>query len=257
MASERAVWEIGGSDAPAIGLTGGFRLFVAGRAVAVPHSAEKVVAFLALAARPVSRGRLAGTLWLDAREPLAAKSLRTALWRLNRVGVGVVSTYDDMVELAAGVPVDVSELIRLANRLIQRPIPPDAMAGLSELLERRDLLPDWDEEWVVVDRERYRLLRLEALESAAEELLAQGRLADAVVVASAAVHSEPLRESARRLVVSAQVQQGNLAEAIRSYRDFRRLLRAEFGLDPSPAMTRLIEPLQNGRHPRDSSVTRH
>jgi DNA-binding SARP family transcriptional activator len=220
-----------------------FRLRVAGHTFNLPHSVEKVVAFLALAGRPVSRARLAGTLWPDTRDLLAAKSLRTALWRLHRAGAEVVSTYEDRVELVPGVPVDVRELTMLANLLLQRPIPAGALGGLSELLEQQDLLPDWDEDWVVVDRERFRLSRLEALESAATELLTLGRLAEAVIVASAAVESEPLRESARRLVVRAQVEQGNLAEALRSYRQYRSLLRAEFGLHPTPAMAARTTPL--------------
>jgi DNA-binding SARP family transcriptional activator len=242
-------------SAVALQLTGAFELRVCGRAVAVPHSVERVAAFLALAGRPVSRSRLAGALWCDSREPQAAKSLRTALWRLHRFAGDVVAAHDDRVALAPGVPVDVSEMIELAHRLVRRPISEEALALLPALLERGEVLPDWEDEWVVVDRERYRLLRLEALESAAAELLEQRRIADALVVVSAVVHSEPLRESARRLVVLAQLEQGNVAEAVRGYRQYASMLAREFDLAPSPAMTRLVAPLVGGGRRRDDAVT--
>jgi DNA-binding SARP family transcriptional activator len=226
-----------------LSLTGAFELSVSGEVVTVPHSAERVVAFLALADRPVSRPRLAGTLWYESMENQAAKSLRTALWRLQKLESGLVSTRDDRLELSSAVLVDINELTRLAQKLIQRPIPDEVLVKLPMLLDRRELLPDWDDEWVVVDRERYRVVRLEALESAATELLSRHRHADALIVASAVVQSEPLRETARRLIVRVQLERGNMTEAIRCYRQYRQLLRQRYGLEPSPAMAQLVEPL--------------
>jgi DNA-binding SARP family transcriptional activator len=239
--------------ATSLSLIGTFALLVSGRAVAVPHSVERVIAFLALAGRPVSRSRLAGALWDGSQELQAAKCLRTALWRLHRLGGDLMSTRDDQVALSADVLIDLRDMTRFAQRLIGGPIADEALSHLPALLDRSELLPDWEEEWVVVDRERYRLLRLEALEAAASELLRRHRLSDAVVVANAVVHSEPLRETARRLVLRVQLEQGNIAEALRGYRQYRSLLRKEFGLEPSAAMTRLIEPLAP-RRSRDSTV---
>jgi DNA-binding SARP family transcriptional activator len=244
MGREPASRDGGDGRAPAeLGLTGAFELSVSGRVVTVPHSAQRVIAFLALAGRPVSRARLAGTLWCESLEVRASKSLRTALWRLQRFGHGVVSTRDDHLALSPAVRVDFNEMTRLAHMLIRSPVPDEALIRLPMLLEGRELLPDWEEEWVVIDRERYRLLRLEALDTAAAELLGRHRLADALVVATAAVQSEPLRETARRIIVQVQLEQGNMAEALRCYRQYRRLLFQEYRLEPSPAMSQLVEPL--------------
>jgi DNA-binding SARP family transcriptional activator len=72
-----------GIDGGAAGLTltGEFQLVIGGRQSWIPHSAERVLTYLALADRPVSRARLAGALWRDESGERAAKSLRTALWR--------------------------------------------------------------------------------------------------------------------------------------------------------------------------------
>lgn len=222
-------------------LTGEFELVISGRQSWIPHSAERVLTYLALADRPVSRTRLAGALWQDGSGERAAKSLRTALWRIRQAGADLVLAHDDRLRLYPGVTVDVTDLTSLAKRLIHQP-DPGSLARLPLLVECAELLPDWDDEWVAADRERYRLLRLEALERAASALMERRQLGDALIAALAAAQAEPLRESARRLVVQVQVAQGNMAEAIRSYCGYQSLLRAELGLEPSHVITELIQP---------------
>jgi DNA-binding SARP family transcriptional activator len=227
-------------------LTGEFELAIAGRNVTVPHSAERVLAYLALTDRPVSRSRLAGTLWSDSSEIQAAKCLRTALWRLHRVDVDLVSGGRERLRLSPVVAVDAVDLADLARGLIGEPTP-TMLGELPRLMEHTELLPDWDDPWIVADRERYRLLRLEALESAALAFLGQQRLGDALVAALAATHSEPLRESARRIVVEVEIAQGNIAEALRSFHEYRRLLRDQFGVEPSPVLEQLVAPWRRAR----------
>jgi DNA-binding SARP family transcriptional activator len=233
-------------DPHAAGLTliGEFELLINGRQLRIPHSAERVLTYLALAGRPVARTRLAGVLWGDGSDQNAAKSLRTTLWRIRHAGANLVLARDDRLRLRQDVTVDVIDLTDLAIRLIHQP-DPRALARLSVLVECVELLPDWDDEWVVADRERYRLLRLEALERAASALMEGGRLGDALIAALAAVQAEPLRESARRLVVQVQIAQGNAAEAIRSYREYQSLLRQELDLEPTRLMDQLIQPLNH------------
>jgi DNA-binding SARP family transcriptional activator len=232
---------VSSSAAAALTLTGEFELVISGRLFTIPHNAERVLAYLALVDRPVSRTRIAGTLWQETSEPRAAKSLRTALWTLHRAGADLVSTGDDRLRLHRNVVVDVAELTDLAKTLIHEPTA-EALDKLPVLIEHVDLLPDWDEEWVIVDRERYRLLRLQALESASQALLERQRWGEALLAALAAVHSDPMRESARRLVIQVQLAQGNIAEALRDYQEFRCLLLEEFGVEPSAAMHKLVAP---------------
>jgi hypothetical protein len=156
--------------------------------------------------------RLAGALWADGSGDCAARSLRTALWRIRQVGANLVLARDDRLRLYPGVTVDVTDLTNLALRLIHQP-DPGGLSQLPLLVECGELLPDWEDDGVVADRERYRLLRLEALERAALTLMERRQLGDALIAALAAAQTEPLRESARRLVVQVQVAQGNVAEA--------------------------------------------
>jgi DNA-binding SARP family transcriptional activator len=228
-------------------LTGEFELIVAGSRVVVPHSVERVLAYLALTERPVSRAKLACTLWVDASEQRATNNLRTALWRLGRVCGRLVSADPDRLVLSSDVRVDATELSDLANRLIHQPhIDPTDLRDVPYLVARAELLPDWDDGWVVADRERYRLLRLEALERAASVLIGRRCLGEALVAALASVQTEPLRESCRRLVVAVHVAEGNIVEALRSYEEYRTMLWDELGIEPSRLMRALIEPLSPG-----------
>ena len=60
---------------------------------------------------------------------------------------------------------------------------------------------------------------------------------------TAAVETEPLRESAHRLLVKVYLAEGNWGEALRQYRVFCSGLRDGLGLRPSTQMEELVRPL--------------
>jgi DNA-binding SARP family transcriptional activator len=223
-------------------LSGDFELVVAGQKVALPHALERVLAYLALAEHPVSRTRVAGTLWADVTERRAISNLRTVLWRMDRIDPMLVARIEGRLALGRYVDTDIKELGRSIRRLIVRKDDEadDEHIDLARLIHSDEILIDWDDDWLVADRERLRLLRLEALERAAESLLLHGELSQALEVAIAVTAAEPLRESARRLMAEIQIGQGNIAEVLRGYDDFRNLLRSELGLEPTPALEAIV-----------------
>lgn len=231
-----------GSVTCRLALTTEFELVMSGRYVGLPHSVERVVAYLGLASGPVLRVKLAGALWPDAPDALAGRSLRTAIWRLHQANLPIVEVHDERLALAPMISVDVADLFDLARRLIHAPSE-DVLDRLDMLVDRSEVLPDWDDEWVVADRERFRLIRLEALERGAEWLIGRAEFGRALEAALAAAQTDALRESAQRLVVRIQLAEGNVAEALRTYDEYRALLGDEIGVEPSPAMRSLLEPL--------------
>jgi DNA-binding SARP family transcriptional activator len=104
-----------------------------------------------------------------------------------------------------------------------------------------ELLPGWYDDWVLLERERLRQLRMQALEAVAARLAFLGRHCEALEAAYAAVRAEPLRESAHRTVVRVHLAQGNLAEALRAYDFFRTMVEDELGVPPTEQMTRLVQ----------------
>jgi DNA-binding SARP family transcriptional activator len=212
--------------------------------VTLPMSVQRLLAYLALRGRPLQRVHVAGTLWLDATEEHANGCLRTALWRLRRLDDAIVRVTSTQLGLSQLVAVDVRETTKRAVEILSgRGVGDDAVFALAHSGE---LLPDWYDDWVLIERERTRQLVMHALERLSADARAGGRFAEAAEAALAAVSFEPLRESAHRLVVEAHLGDGNLGEAIRHYRLFARLIRAQLGLEPSQQMKALIAGLPNG-----------
>jgi DNA-binding SARP family transcriptional activator len=205
-------------------------------------SAQRIIAFLALHERPLQRVYVAGMLWLDKPEERAFANLRSTLWRLHQPGYTLIEANGREVRLAPEVRVDFHEGVRLAHRLL------NGSTDRADLdVDWRplagELLPDWYDEWVFLERERYRQLSLHALEALSERLAAARRFGAALEAALAAVAGEPLRESAHRALIRTHLAEGNIAEAIREYRYFKQLLHDRLSLDPSPAMEALVEGL--------------
>jgi DNA-binding SARP family transcriptional activator len=224
-------------------LLGSFSLFQGGRRLDLPYSSQRLLAFLGLRGSPLLRARIAGTLWPDTHETRAHASLRSALWRANRCGCDVVVAFGARLALAPHVDVDVRAIETLAHNLITAtlPLPEEATLVVDEL--SADLLPDWYEDWLELERDRLDHLRLHALETLTDALLGAGRIEEAGEAALAGVAIDPLRESAHRALIRVHLAEGNVAVALRQYETFQRLSRERLGLAPSERMDELIRPV--------------
>jgi DNA-binding SARP family transcriptional activator len=232
---------------PEISLLGGFSVSVQGAPTPVSLAAQRLVAFLALNGRRLTRGFVAGNLWLDKCEERAAANLRSALWKLRQLDPPLVTVTRTHVELAS-VLVDLHDAQRLIQRLLDE-VTNLTEADLEPAILSLDLLPDWYDDWVVVERERLKQLRLFALERQCAELSARGAYGRAVAAGLCAVSAEPLRESAHRALISAHLAGGNWNDALAQYRTYASLLHDQLGLWPSDAMTTLIADFVNVREP--------
>ncbi|MFF7550617.1 BTAD domain-containing putative transcriptional regulator [Streptomyces canus] len=112
-----------------------------------------------------------------------------------------------------------------------------------------DLLQDWLDEWVVVEREKYRQIRLRALETLCRRFTEAGERASAIEAGLSAVAADPLRETAQRVLIQAHLAEGNLSEAVRQYRTYARLLDAELGVEPTAALTALLPAAARAHQP--------
>lgn len=225
-----------------IQLLGSFGVRHDGEVVRLPMSAQRVIAFLAIRSHPMLRLHVAGSLWLDSPEERAFANLRSALWRIHRSGIVVVDSGGGTLRLAPGVRVDLHDATALAHRLIGS-VPMGAGGDVDWLPLAGEVLPDWDDDWALVEREHFRNLSLQALESLCEHLTAQGRLRQALEVGLAAFSREPLRESAHRLLVRIYLADGNPFDAIRQFRLYRDLVRSRLGIEPSSQMLELVHGL--------------
>jgi DNA-binding SARP family transcriptional activator len=235
----------------ALALLQGFRLELDGGAVELPLGTQRLVAFLAVHNRPLQRLFVAGNLWIDSNEEHANANLRTALWRLRHLGYRIVEATRSHLALAPSVSVDLHESTARARRVLRHE-DPSPVEDVQAVLLAGDLLPDWYDDWVLIERERFRQLRLHALETLCDDLAADGSYAAAVEAGLACVAAEPLRESAHRALIRVHLAEGNAVEAVRQYRLYRALIGDELGLAPSAEMQRIVAALPIG----DGGVTR-
>jgi DNA-binding SARP family transcriptional activator len=224
-------------------LLGGFRLAFGGRDVTLPVGAQRLVAILALHGR-VSRSRLAGTLRPDTPEQRALGSLRTGIWRVNQVAPSLVVTTGGQVDLDGRAWVDVRVLVN-RSIAIMRGDEID-VSELSTGIPHGELLPDWEDAWLLDERERLHQMRLHVLERIAERFADAGQFGLAIEVVLSVLRADALRESAHRALVRIHLAEGNLGEARRAYAACERLLRRELGVTPTAAMTSLLEELPAG-----------
>jgi len=236
-------------------LLGAFDLESDGEHVEVPLGTQRLICFLAFqGGRHVRRSYVSGSLWPDAEEPRAQASLRSTLWRVPICGkLPIVSATSTDLWLSPELEVDLTLATDRGRQLLDLhstdPNRIDPMAELGAFTS--DVLVGWYDDWLDVERERFRQLRLHVLDELGELLLRAGRYADAVEVGLAALAADSLRESAHRLLVRAHLSEGNLSEAMRQYRICASVLGRELGVRPSAAMEQLIsEALATNASPR-------
>jgi DNA-binding SARP family transcriptional activator len=225
---------------PVLSVLGGFRLTSGGTPVALPTNAQRVLGFLALNDTGHQRHVLAGRLWTDASQERAQANLRTAIWRVRQTMPGVVDCSRDSVSLNSTVTCDYRWMLTLAERLLHRVLPPADLRQVPFGLLACELLPGWDEDWLLIERERHRQLRMHALEALSVQLTDIGEFGLAVDCAYAAIAIEPLCESAIHALLRACLAEGNRAEALRQFHRFRDLLADQTGLRPSSQLMDLM-----------------
>ena len=222
-----------------VGLVGGFRATDTHEGVvALTPLCERLVTFLALRGSS-PRHYLAFRLWPDHSEEQASGCLRTALRRLPRPGGdSFVQADRTTLRLAVHVDVDVHHRYAEAAAWTDAAGPP---AGLAIDGFTADILTGSYDDWAIIERERFRQMRLHLLERISARATRAGRFPEAITAALHAGRGGPLRESAHRCLVRAHLAEGNLDEAMRQVATYLAELDAA-DLPPwlSPAMTDLL-----------------
>jgi hypothetical protein len=233
-----------------VSVLGSFTLTRDGATVPLGVDARRLVAYLAVHPRPQERAALAADLWSGVGTGAAVRLLDETVDALDVPGL-LDGDRQGPLALAADVEVDLAEAMRLVRNLPEMPVDPRPDLALLSA----DILPGWTAAWIAVERERFRQLRLHALEELSLRCSAAGRYTEAVEVASIAVKAAPSRESARRALIEAHLAEGEVAAAVAVYDEYKELLRSSVGpaptglenmLPPSPAwpVLRVRRPVQ-------------
>jgi DNA-binding SARP family transcriptional activator/streptogramin lyase len=213
---------------------------------------RSVLALLLLHANEVVPSeRLIDQLWGDAPPPTAAKTVQVYVSQLRK-SLRNGEPDGPLLTRGRGYVLHVRpgelDLERFERALAagRDALDADAPARAAELL--RDGLALWRgppladfayEPFAQAEIARLEEMRLRAVEQRIEADLALGRHADVVGELEALVAAQPLREGLRRQLMLALYRCGRQAEALDAYRDGRRLLVDELGIEPSTALREL------------------
>lgn len=197
------------------------------------RKAWAVLAYLALAERPVARTRLAALLFGDANDPLGA--LRWTLAELRRaLSISDALRADPLeLDLPPGAIVDV---IALSSG------EPDPDLARGELLEGIDQGAGAAfDAWLLVERRRQAGVCEAVLRDAALRTLASGAALDAAALASRALALDIFNESAHELLVRCLSRAGEIGAARHHANACEVLFRRELGRVPDARVRRAAD----------------
>ena len=230
-----------GPDADEAVLLGSFSLAVDGSQIPIRIHAQRVLAYLSLVqplSWSISGAGLAERLWGDVPIERSQASLRTALWRIRQADPWLIRVTRETVRLDDAVEVDVRRTLDqgrlVAGNRDLRPRDTDVYTL------RGDLLPGWDEDWILLERERIRQVQIHALEALAHWLCSHGRHLEAIEAAFAAIEAEPLRESAHAALIDVFLAEGNVAQARHQLERYAAMVWSEMRVRPSDELTRRV-----------------
>jgi len=220
----------------------------------LPSGSQRLLVFLALRGRPVSRTVVAGIMWPDVTAQHAADSLRSTLARLDRLTRAGITLASAELGLGPDVSIDYVEARSLALRLLDAdaPLIVGDLAAAAIATLSRDLLPDWADDWIAAEADDWRHLRASALEALALRLLDAGRHAEAEGAARAAIRIDPLRETPRAVLIRIHLAHGNQSDALVAYAEYGALLHAELGIEPTARISDLVHGIRNPMAPGNS-----
>ena len=208
---------------------------------------RSVIAMLGLDAnRTVSADRLIEGLWGEDAPPSAAKMVQNYVWRLRSVlgddsGAEILTRgrgYELRIDPDA---VDARRFERLleAGRAARNGPSTDAAREALALWRGPPLADVADEPFAASQIRRLEELRLEATELAIDADLAVGRHAEVAAEIEGLIAEHPLRERLHGQRMLALYRCGRQAEALEAFRDARRVLVEQIGVEPGPELRRL------------------
>lgn len=211
-----------------------------------------LLAYLALHPKRVhTRDEIAELLWPGSDDVSSRRNLRQALHSLKQVleppsipAGSVLKISQTGISLNQdGIETDTAEMEQLAAAAKSE------LAGSRklELLKsaiafyKGDLLPGFDDLWVMNERFRMEDLYLSSLKLAVKECIGQGLIDDAIQFLRLAVAKEPLDEALHKQLVSQYLAANRPRRALEQFEEVAQLLEAELSCQPDSELLALAE----------------
>jgi DNA-binding SARP family transcriptional activator len=213
--------------------------------VAIPPRCMQLLAYLALRPGASARAAVAAALWPDELDSAARSNLRRHLHLLRRA-LPEIAGLDWLHDTGGSIGWNdaAPASIDLAAFLSQIDDPQTRRAALD--LVDGDLLAGYDDEWLVIERERLRSRYLEGLLDETVSLRRDRDFSGAVLYAERLLAADDLREDAVREIITARYEGGDRGSALATYERFAARLTATLGVAPAPETQALAAALRAG-----------
>ena len=202
--------------------------------------------------RSLSREMLADIFWGDSGETKARSCLSTAIWRLRSLlepegvarGTYLVTTVPEEIGFnrdsdywldveAFESAINVSR-VALDEPDLASPVSGNLISGAATAIQLygSDLMEGFYDDWVLVQREKFRSYYLTGLLRLMRYSEEQGALEQGISYAQKILEAEPLREDVHRDLMRLYLADGQRGLAGRQYKICKDLLESELGVPP-------------------------
>ena len=210
------------------------------------RSVQALFFYLACRQRLVGRDQLAELLWPDRSQEQGRANLRVAVHRLRRDFDPYLLITRQSLAFQPGAP------IALDVARFESAFAAGDLAGATALYQG-DFLAGFYldesaefEQWMLLERERLRILGLTAFQQRIAQLSEGGQADDAIHTAQRLLQLDPLHEPTHRQLMRLLAQSGQRSAALAQYESCRRLLATELDVPPDAATTALAEEIREG-----------
>lgn len=222
------------------------------------HQGRIAFAALAIERRPLAYDELADIVWNE-RPPAQWKpALAAVVSKIRRLVTGIGLDGAAIVGSAGGtyalsVPPDTWIDLEDAMRRLDRAegsvrhgelVEATRDATVASSILRRPLLPGIDVLWLDEVRRRHADALFRCSVTLATAWIELGDQQLAATAATTAISIDPLRETAHRLLIDAELRRGDRGAALRAYARCEEILADELGVAPSPETQALARRLR-------------
>lgn len=201
------------------------------------------------------REYLAELFWRGSSTVKQRSALNSAIWRIKRQlgdidGIDLVCKgHTVFLQLARGVKVDAKELAEIVHSIsLNEPMNEGVADRLRQALNdcKAPFLDGVNSDWVLTERERLFNIQIRGMIILMHWLGKQRRYEDALEIGRRLLTADPAREAAQCEVMLLYVLNGQRAQALRQYLEFRSWLKRELDIEPMPETEVLHEYIRKG-----------
>ena len=218
---------------------GGLKIVKDGKPISPPpYRTYALLSFLLLREKlPIKRERLGGVVYSNLHGDKIRGRMSDHVWLLKKhlPSFPILATAEDISLEKSSIWIDVHAFRESASQT------DDPLSEKFIDLYQGELLPEMYDDWIIVERERWRSHYLWALRKLVDTLIKENKFSRATSRAENLLREEPYDEGVVRMLMEIYTKVGRRGAALATYEKFQILNIEEFGLEPEAETKKLYE----------------